>query len=166
MKIKKTSYYGFDHGQVIKKFEGDLSFVNEFAVEVKLQGGGTDYKTMAVYKAKKPNREKGHKDYMLLFTVYDPVEDKSQLFVTGRTKAEMQKQRYQEGILCDECDTVLYSMARHDFTKCGCSNETFIDGGRDYARVGAMNLSKTTPVRIDLLTDKVRKLKKNSRFSE
>ena len=45
-------------------------------------------------------------------------------------------------IRCLECGQVLESLFRHDFQSCGCANQTFVDGGRDYSRVGAIDLLK------------------------
>lgn len=153
MKIKKVDYYGFNHDKVIEKYEGDLSFVNYMCVESVRPG---NYITAAVYKAAKPNREKGHKDYMLLFGVVDPVLFRTEYYVTGRTKEEMKKESVTEGVHCLECDTVLYSLNRHHYHKCGCENETMVDGGRDYIRYGGKDMKKVRIVKINLLTDKVK----------
>jgi len=40
-----------------------------------------------------------------------------------------------KGVKCGKCGDVLFSRARHDFRKCTCE-ETFVDGGFDYLRVG------------------------------
>ena len=37
---------------------------------------------------------------------------------------------------CLSCNTELESKYRHDFQCCGCENQTFVDGGYDYSRVG------------------------------
>jgi hypothetical protein len=38
-------------------------------------------------------------------------------------------------IKCSKCKDVIYSRARHDMRYCTCKT-IFIDGGRDYTRVG------------------------------
>jgi hypothetical protein len=43
-------------------------------------------------------------------------------------------------IRCLNCKEVLESKHRHDFKKCSCENHAFVDGGKDYCRIGAMNL--------------------------
>lgn len=43
-------------------------------------------------------------------------------------------------IRCLECNTVLESKHQHHFVECGCYNQTFIDGGLLYTRVGAVDL--------------------------
>lgn len=43
-------------------------------------------------------------------------------------------------IKCLVCNTVLESKHRHHFSECGCSNQTFNDGGLSYSRVGAVDL--------------------------
>ena len=39
-------------------------------------------------------------------------------------------------VRCLSCNTELESKHRHDFQCCGCENQTFVDGGYDYSRVG------------------------------
>ena len=43
-------------------------------------------------------------------------------------------------IKCLQRGKVLESKFRHDFQKCGCENETFVDGGDDYCRFGGMDI--------------------------
>lgn len=45
-------------------------------------------------------------------------------------------------VICLVCNTTLESKYRHDFKSCGCENETFIDGGLDYQRIGGKDMSK------------------------
>jgi hypothetical protein len=142
VKIKKEDWYGLNHEKVREKFEGNPVFLNYFCVK-------GNYQPSAVYHSLNPNREKGHKDYMLL-TKFD-----EQWYVSGMSEKEMQKERYQDGILCLSCNTVLYSVNRHHFHKCGCENETFVDGGKDYMRYGAMDISKTEIVKLDLVSNEV-----------
>lgn len=40
-------------------------------------------------------------------------------------------------IKCMCCNTILESKSRHDFQRCDCENEAFVDGGNDYTRYGA-----------------------------
>lgn len=55
----------------------------------------------------------------------------------------------QEGntIKCLECGKILVSTFRHDFQACDCSNESFVDGGKTYLRVGGMDLDKIKVLR-------------------
>jgi hypothetical protein len=39
-------------------------------------------------------------------------------------------------IKCPNCGEILHSLSRHDFVKCGCEAETFVDGGEAYIRIG------------------------------
>lgn len=39
-------------------------------------------------------------------------------------------------VKCLSCGTTLESKHRHDFQCCRCDNQTFVDGGKDYSRVG------------------------------
>lgn len=143
-KIKREVWYGFDHAKVAEKFEGGLTFCAEFCVR-------GEYKPVAVYKAKKPNTKKGHKKYMLL-----QIQDGRGL-VRRMSAQEMAKERYQEAIICLECNTLLYSMNRHDFHGCGCSNDTKVDGGKDYLRYLGKDLGKIKLVTLDLITGKLKK---------
>jgi len=43
---------------------------------------------------------------------------------------------------CLACGQVLESTFRHDFVMCKCDNRTFTDGGLDYIRRGAVDMSK------------------------
>lgn len=62
------------------------------------------------------------------------------------------------GVICLECGAIMASWFRHDFRKCPCGNQAFIDGGEDYTRYGACNVKKLGFVRITEL--KVRKRRK------
>jgi hypothetical protein len=45
-------------------------------------------------------------------------------------------------ITCLECGKELVSHNRHDYRTCLCFNEAMIDGGDDYCRYGAKDMSK------------------------
>ena len=149
LKLKKVDWYGFNHEVVAKKFEGDLTFVNYMNV------GEKGDVVAAVYHAAKPNLEKGHKEFLLLWKYYDLGQDKEQWMVSGMTREQIEKHAVVQGMYCVDCDTALWSLNRHHFHKCGCSNETMVDGRKDYNRFGAMSLAKACPVQINLLTDEV-----------
>jgi hypothetical protein len=142
-KVLKNNWYGFDHKMVAKKFEGQLSFVNDFCVH-------GEYRPVAVYKAKKPNRSKGHKDFLLLQL------EGEMAWVRGLDKKEMQEFRYQNAIHCLECDSIVYSVMRHDMAYCICGKVS-IDGGKDYTKIGTSTGASYEGVILDLLTDKVKK---------
>lgn len=44
-------------------------------------------------------------------------------------------------IQCLRCLEILESLYTHNFVQCACSNETFLDGGNSYMRVGGKDLS-------------------------
>lgn len=152
MKIKKLDYLGLDHTAVAKKFEGDLKFVNY--MNLNLTTGQN--KVCAVYKAASPNRKKGHKTYMAIYQVNDPVLFTKKLYVIGRDPEELIEDRYHKGILCLVCNTVVISLSRHDYVTCDCSNKAMADGGRDYLRSGGRSLDKIEQVEVDLLTDTIK----------
>lgn len=145
IKLKKVDWYGINHEKAAKQFEGDISFVNYMNV------GEKGDLIAAVYHAKKPNRDKGHKEFMLLYK--DPVQD--QWFVAGMERDQIEKHAKVTGLLCLECNQALFSLNRHHFHSCGCENDMFVDGGKDYLRAGAKSLKKTATVRINLMTDEV-----------
>ena len=43
-------------------------------------------------------------------------------------------------IKCLKCGAILESKHRHDFVQCPCENESFVDGGNDYTRIGGKDL--------------------------
>lgn len=146
MKIKQENYYGFDHAKVAKKFSGGLTFCAYLCVK-------GEYSPVAVYKAKNPDKSKGHKKYMLL--QLDPLNSGSGI-VRGMDQKEINKFRYQEAIHCLNCDTVLYSINRHHCHGCGCDKEVTIDGGKDYTKIGYKPDSFYRMVTLDLLTGKIK----------
>ncbi len=52
------------------------------------------------------------------------------------------KQLVYNSITCDECSETIVSYHRHDYKTCGCPNEATVDGGTEYLRYGAKNMSK------------------------
>lgn len=149
VKLKKVDWLGLKHDAVIKHFEGDLSFVNYMNV------GERGDLVAAVYHAKKPNRDKGHKEFMLLWQKYDPISDESHLMVSGMDRDQIEKHAKVTGLLCLDCRQALFSLNRHHMHSCGCDNDMFVDGGKDYLRAGAKSLARTATVTINLLTDEV-----------
>jgi hypothetical protein len=143
IKHKDRTYYGFDHKVVAENFGGNPKFIREFEIADR---------TWAVYFCDTPDLTKGHTPYMMLGRFVTGLSGDSQIWVSGRTVEEMETLRWQQGILCQSCNTVLYSMGHHDFHVCGCENNTCVDGGRAYLRTLAADLSKTRVVTIDLLT--------------
>ena len=55
-------------------------------------------------------------------------------------KYEVIKVLTRNAIKCLVCNTVLESKHQHNFRSCGCSNQSFVDGGLMYSRVGGVNL--------------------------
>ena len=43
-------------------------------------------------------------------------------------------------VICLKCGMLLESVHQHDFVQCDCDNETFVDGGNAYMRVGGKDL--------------------------
>lgn len=44
------------------------------------------------------------------------------------------------GVECAKCKKRMFSFHVHDFKYCGCDNETFVDGGRNYIHAGFLTL--------------------------
>jgi hypothetical protein len=138
---RHDSYYGFKTENVDKKFEGGLTYCNTFC----LKGS---YYPYAVYSVANPNREKGHKDYLLLWVSLGIV------LVGGIDKDEMEKWRYQNGVECLKCGDVLYSVYCHDFHTCKCG-KVAVDGGRDYLKISG-NVGEWRQITFDLVENKVK----------
>lgn len=43
-------------------------------------------------------------------------------------------------VKCLKCGQVMESLYRHDIKSCGCDNQTMVDGGTDYTRIGGMDM--------------------------
>jgi hypothetical protein len=125
----KQNWYGFKHKEVAKRFEGGLTYVTDFCVN-------DEYHPVAVYKVANPNRDKGHKDYVLL------QADNGRLLIRGMDEEEIQKHCYQTAIECNKCKDVVYSVMRHDMRSCKCE-AVAIDGGKDYAKISGNNQDYT-----------------------
>lgn len=139
------NFYGLDHVNVDKRFEGGQTYLNDVCIE-----GG--YLPWAVYRCAKPNKAKGHKKYMLL-QIRPAMDDRAQnAVVTGLTPQAMAKVRYQDAVWCLGCNRVIRSIYRHDFRGCGCPNRTFADGGADYLRYGGKDFTLIKAVKVDVLT--------------
>lgn len=113
----QVNWYGFDHKKVSETLGSEVEFCNSFCVN-------GEYRPVAVYKAKNPDRSKGHKDYVLL-------TDK---FIRGMDQDEIDKFRYQQGIVCLKCGDAMFSVNRHDFKYCQCGS-CAVDGGREYLKI-------------------------------
>lgn len=147
--LKKVDWLGLNHAAVAKHFEGSPEFVNYMNV------GKDGDLVAAVYHSKNPNREKGHKEFMLLWKYYDHAADRDKLMVSGMELAQLKKHAKVSGVACLKCNTAMWSLDRHHYHGCGCSNEAIVDGGKDYLKYGAKDMSNVALVSINLMTDKV-----------
>lgn len=140
MKINKKdhNFYGFKTDKICEILEGDLTYANTFCVK-------EAYLPVAVFRNANPDRDKGYKDYVLLW-----LNGLDKLMIAGMDTDEMEEYRYQKGMYCPDCKEVIYSVNRHDYRKCKCER-CIVDGGRDYFKT---NMAGTI-VKIDLLTDDV-----------
>lgn len=46
----------------------------------------------------------------------------------------------QNAVICNKCETMIFSKHRHDFVECPCGN-IFVDGGQEYLRRGGKALA-------------------------
>lgn len=53
----------------------------------------------------------------------------------------MSEEKPRNIVLCRGCLDVLESRHRHDFVQCKCENQTFVDGGTSYQRIGGKDLA-------------------------
>jgi len=51
-------------------------------------------------------------------------------------------------VKCLVCNTILRSVKPHDFQKCKCPNETFVDSGVGYYRAGGID-----PTQIEVIKE-------------
>ena len=74
---------------------------------------------------------------------------------TCSNRGDVMKQiKYPYGLLWLKCKEVLFSWYRHHFNECSCENRVFVDGGIDYLRCGAVDISKTKKVKIKIILTK------------
>jgi len=52
-------------------------------------------------------------------------------------------------VKCLCCGVILESKHLHDFQRCDCENQSFVDGGDDYIRVGGRDLIKVEVLKED-----------------
>ena len=52
------------------------------------------------------------------------------------------KQIVYNSVTCQECNKTIVSYYRHDYKTCLCPNNAMVDGGTDYLRYGAKDMSK------------------------
>lgn len=140
--LEKFNWYGFNHDAVQEMFEGDLTYVGTFCVK-------DNYLPVAVYHNAKPNRNKKHKDYLLLWLEYEAGRGVQRALVAGLDERDMLKEKLQSGIFCYRCKDLIYSVNRHDFRYCKCE-ACAIDGGKDYTKISG-NIEDYQLVTIDLL---------------
>lgn len=51
-------------------------------------------------------------------------------------------------VTCLECNQTIVSRHRHDYQQCGCPNQTAVDGGNSYVRLGDKDLSKIKTIQV------------------
>lgn len=163
MKLKTsfTTFLNISDLNLVKKvlkIDGDIKNIGFYAVLVKLRDSEEKvWVTGHVFH----NESEKYPDtpYLIISRTYD-----NKYYKIGKTKKEFQEMRYQNALKCLECDTVLYSMDRHDCLSCGCPNDAMVDGGQEsYTRYGAGDMSKVKPVVLDILTGELKKERKNGR---
>ena len=61
---------------------------------------------------------------------------------------EKRRQIVYNAVTCNNCYEHIISYHRHDFKKCSCENETFVDGGMSYLHYGGKNKDLVHPVTV------------------
>lgn len=142
MGLKHLNYYGLDHDEVNKKFDGDLVYLGDIVFL-------GQYMPWALYRSSNPDRSRGHCEYLLLTVSEDGG------YVSGKEEKDFQiKERYKNVIHCKDCDDKIYSCMRHDFHPCSCGKVS-IDGGIDYLRTGWEIGASYELLTLDILTGKL-----------
>lgn len=59
---------------------------------------------------------------------------------------EVDQQIAYNAVKCLVCNETIVSRSVHDYKTCGCENEAMVDGGNEYARYGAVDMSKITKI--------------------
>lgn len=139
--VPRINYYGFDHAKINVSLSGDLTFCNSFCVK-------DEYKPVAVYKAKNPDKSKGHKKYVLIHL------DEGGGCIRGMTPNEIKPWRTQAAVHCHDCRDVIFSVNRHDFRSCTCGKVS-IDGGKQYTKILYEPGHMYTQLTIDLISCKI-----------
>ncbi len=61
----------------------------------------------------------------------------------------MENKLLYNSVICLACGETLISRYRHDYKTCSCENETMVDGGLDYQRLGGKDLNLVQSYCID-----------------
>ena len=144
--IRHINYFGFNHILVNKQFGGDLTYLGDIC-------HAKDRNPYALYRAKNPDRSKGHKEFVLLWV------HGSAGAISGMELAEVKKHVKHAAVQCTACGDVIYSVHHHDYHSCSCGM-TSIDGGRDYVKTGWTAPHLPVHGTVNLLTGKFRKSRK------
>ena len=141
MNIKHLNYYGLDHEAVNEKFKGDLTYLGDIVFI-------GQYSPWALYHSANPDRNLGHKEFMLLSVSEDGG------YVSGREKEDFKiKERFKNLVHCKTCGDAIYSCMRHDFSTCTCGNVS-VDGGIDYFKMSWDTGAEYEVLTLDILTGK------------
>ena len=120
---KDDNYYGFDHAAVNKQFGGDLTYIGTLPL-------GNARRPWALYLANNPDRERGHKDIMMLMAHGNGKGGQ----VSGRDLSDLNGQVRHTWLQCLKCQDYIVSQHVHDYTTCKC-RACSIDGGMEYVKV-------------------------------
>lgn len=137
----KHNYYGFDIDKVNQVLKADLVYCNDATVN-------NEYNPVSIFYTANPDVSKGHKNYVLI------QQTENGGLIRGMTPDEIAPFRRVDAVHCTACNDVVYSPNRHSMIACSCDN-VFIDGGRDYTRLGAKDFSKLCKVVLDILTNEI-----------
>ena len=60
-------------------------------------------------------------------------------------------------IKCLQCSKILESKSTHDFVKCSCPNQSFLDGGGEYFRYGGIDMKQIQIIEDDTKMARIRR---------
>ena len=148
MKLKQENfnYYGLDIEKSANFLGENVKYLGTFCIK-------GNYLPSAMFYSPNTDKDKGHKHYPYLFI------QNSVLYVGALDPEEFEKEKFQSGLFCQNCNSVIYSVNRHDYRFCNCEdekNKISIDGGKDYTKIGYRENSKYNLVEIDFKTGNIK----------
>lgn len=118
-----------------------------------------------VWYQENPNRELGHKDYVVLKHKYNAMLEKQDMVIMGYDTEEMKQLSIKDAVLCYHCKTVCWSLSRHDYHACRCKDgqkQICVDGGSDYLKMSFGKNANYEVVSLDFINKMVNKPKKEN----
>lgn len=120
-----------------------------------------------VWHSKNPNRDLGHKDYVILKHRYNPITEQNDFVIMGYDREDMIPLSTKSAAACQHCKVICWSLTRHDYHACHCEDkekQICVDGGSDYMRMSFGSKAIWQDVDLDFINKMVNnKTKKRSK---